>query len=61
MATFVYSWPNTGFPMQASAAEEITEDKDRYDPYLCQVLAAFPPCEPVHGKVFGGDDDRSRA
>jgi hypothetical protein len=31
MATFVYSCPNTGFPMQASAAEEITEDKDRYD------------------------------
>jgi hypothetical protein len=32
MATFVYSCPTAGFPMQASAAEKITEDKDRYEP-----------------------------
>jgi hypothetical protein len=30
-------------------------------PYLCQVLAAFPLVNLFTGKVFGDDDDRSRA
>ena len=32
MAAFIYRCPNTGLRIQASAAAEITEDEDKYDP-----------------------------
>ncbi len=54
--------PNTGFSMQASAAEEITEDKDRFEPVSCvRCWQQFHLVNPFTGKVFGDDDDRSRA
>ncbi len=61
-ARATYRCPNTGFPMQASAAEEITEDKDRYEPVSCvRCWEPFHLVNPFTGKVFGDDDDRSRA
>ena len=56
MAPFIYRCPNTGFRIQASAAEEITEDEDTYEPVTCVMCQQVHLVNPFTGKVLGEDD-----
>ncbi len=49
-----------GFRIQASAAEEITEDEDTYEPVTCVMCQQVHLVNPFTGKVLG-DDKLGRA
>ena len=44
--------PNMGFRIQASAAEEITEDEDTYQPVTCVMCQQVHLVNPFTGKVL---------
>ena len=55
MVPFIYRCPNTGLPIQALAAEEITEGEDTYEAVACIMCQQVHLVNPHTGKVLGED------
>ena len=55
MGAFIYRCPNTGLPIQALAAEEITEGEDTYEAVTCIMCRQVHLVNPHTGMVLGED------
>jgi hypothetical protein len=57
MVPFIYRCPNTGLPIQALAAEEITEGDDTYEAVTCIMCRRVHLVKSYTGKVLGADTE----
>jgi hypothetical protein len=58
MAPFLFRCPNTGFQVQAWAANDDPEDdQETYESVTCLACGALHMINPKTGKLLGSDDE----
>ena len=50
---FMYRCPNTGYRVQGSSAEDVSEDRHVYEPVTCPVCHQIHLVNPATGAVLG--------